>query len=442
MNEINIAVDVFPYKKDIWSICDYSGEQIYSKLALPLFFVEKDKVVMLAAEYFHQTAREITINIKKNLCWSNGDKLIAEDYVRSIKCICNDVGNRYNNILSSLVKSDSAIEVNSDYSFTLKTSWYDPFITQYLSLINFSPKHRCSDALYAGAYSLIDKDENTFRLVRNEFFTLDKYNNHVDKINYLLVKSDPDGRAFFTGKVHVSCNTAIDLKRYRYFMAHENFVSCNESLVMLLSPGKKFDEIPSDVKAILATSINRTVISERYDDMLNPIMSWMSMYFNGDYHYIHQDSNPRQTPFLLDISYEDFYPNKEILDCIEEQLLKYNIHIRKNRDEYGKWISESHFRFEIRKAPKFNPIQLIRSDLSKIAKGTPDYNRIKKIYSLLFKMDLLEQQQKIFQVIDFYLRQQCFYIPLFIFPTGFFCDGSVVASSLYTPGLRIFINRD
>lgn len=37
MKAINIALDVFSYSNDIWSVSDYSGEQVYSKLALPLF---------------------------------------------------------------------------------------------------------------------------------------------------------------------------------------------------------------------------------------------------------------------------------------------------------------------------------------------------------------------------------------------------------------------
>ncbi|MGY4565393.1 hypothetical protein [Erwinia sp. TECH1] len=82
MNNLNIAVDVFPYKEDIWSICDYSGEQIYSKLALPLFSLEKGEVELLGAESFQQTADSLRITIRKDLFWSNGDNVKAADYVR------------------------------------------------------------------------------------------------------------------------------------------------------------------------------------------------------------------------------------------------------------------------------------------------------------------------------------------------------------------------
>ncbi|EDF8639467.1 hypothetical protein GCB06_21160, partial [Salmonella enterica] len=124
MNNLNVAIDVFPYKEDIWSICDYSGEQIYSKLALPLFSLEKDEIKPLGAESFQQTVDSFRINIRKDLFWSNGDNVKAVDYVRAIKHICYDENNRYNKLLASVAKLGVETEIHNDHSFTIQTSWY------------------------------------------------------------------------------------------------------------------------------------------------------------------------------------------------------------------------------------------------------------------------------------------------------------------------------
>lgn len=441
MNNLNVAIDVFPYKEDIWSICDYSGEQIYSKLALPLFSLEKDEIKPLGAESFQQTVDSFRINIRKDLFWSNGDNVKAVDYVRAIKHICYDENNRYNKLLASVAKLGVETEIHNDHSFNIQTSWYDPFITQYLSLLNFSPKHEHDDDVFAGPYVLVKKQDNLYQLIANKYFMLDKNFPAVEKINYLLVEKDPNGEAFFDGKVHVSCNTAVNLKNYRIFTAKKNFVAAEGNLMMMLSPGIKFDKLPNHVKEILTSKINRNTISARYDNILKPVASWMSMYFDGSYYPLRDAIAYKKSSFIIDISYEDFYPNDEILEDISKQLSGFNIEVRKHQDKYGYWLSESHLRFEIRKIPQRNPVQIIRSDLSNISTSHAKFEKIKKLYSMLFTEALSSQQPEIFKVIDFYLRDYCLSLPLFIFPTGFFCHSSILENTLYAPGRKVLIKE-
>lgn len=206
---------------------------------------------------------------------------------------------------------------------------------------------------------------------------LDKNFPAVEKINYLLVEKDPNGEAFFDGKVHVSCNTAVNLKNYRIFTAKKNFVAAEGNLMMMLSPGIKFDKLPNHVKEILTSKINRNTISARYDNILKPVASWMSMYFDGSYYPLRDAIAYKKSSFIIDISYEDFYPNDEILEDISKQLSGFNIEVRKHQDKYGYWLSESHLRFEIRKIPQRNPVQIIRSDLSNISTSHAKFEKIK-----------------------------------------------------------------
>ncbi|EJT2854268.1 hypothetical protein NVU42_003143, partial [Salmonella enterica] len=114
---------------------------------------------------------------------------------------------------------------------------------------------------------------------------------------------------------------------------------------------------------------------------------------------------------------------------------------RKHQDKYGYWLSESHLRFEIRKIPQRNPVQIIRSDLSNISTSHAKFEKIKKLYSMLFTEALSSQQPEIFKVIDFYLRDYCLSLPLFIFPTGFFCHSSILENTLYAPGRKVLIKE-
>lgn len=65
MEEVVIAVDALPYYSHIIDICDYSGEQIFSKMALPLF-----KECPLTSSVILHAADEVTVK--------NNDKMIRQ----------------------------------------------------------------------------------------------------------------------------------------------------------------------------------------------------------------------------------------------------------------------------------------------------------------------------------------------------------------------------
>ncbi|MCE0490898.1 ABC transporter substrate-binding protein [Pantoea sp. Mb-10] len=442
MEKINIAIDVFPYKENIWSICDYGGEQIYSKLALPLFITEKGTVKPFAAEVFEQSTNEVKIEIKRNLFWSNGDNVKAEDYVRAIRYVISDGSNRYKKILSALIKDEKAIVAHDDYCFSLRTSWYDPFITQHLTLINFSPMHVSNREIYAGPYILQSKNENVIKLIANKKFSLTNESEFVKEIDYVLVAEDLDGQAFFSGIVDVSSNTALDLNKYQQFKSRKEFFSDNDNLVMLLSPGNKFDQIPDDVKMRFVSAIQREAIAAKFNNALEPFYSWMALYYDGEYEVAENNASLHINSFSLDVSYEDFYPNKDVLGFIKSQVAEHNIHLNLCQDNYGDWQSDCHLRFEIRKAPQSSPINIIRSDLSRLDKNHEDYLYLKKLYSCLHVKELSSQQGKIFKKIDAVLRKHGLCIPLFLFPTGFFCVSNLAEASIFSPGKRVQVKKD
>lgn len=441
MNKINIAIDVFSYTKNIWSVSDYSGEQIYSKLALPLFRHRKEALELFSVKSFEQHDDQIILNLRDDLYWSNGDRVTAHDYARAINYILRTENNRYQKLLLSVFRHPVGVEVIENNVLLINTSWYDPFIVHYLSLINFSPMHISDLNLYAGPYKIKKMSEEICELEPNSFFCGDKNEGWVEYINYILLPSDPEACAFHRGDVHVSCDTSLDLHRYRQSLQKADFHQGSETLVMLLSPGNKFNELPFDILQLTSCAVDRLKISALYDSMLEPVESWLSFYKQSFYECDFPPAFRRSSSVEVDVAFEDFYPNKEILQHLAAQLSCYNVLLNLHDDKYGCWVNDCHFRFEIRKIPKNSPIQLIRSDVSRLSKSAVCYNEMKKEYSKLYLLENKHRLLDIFKTVDLCLRQQVLYIPLFIFPTGYFCHPKINASSIMLPGSRIIIRE-
>ncbi|HHY0340148.1 hypothetical protein [Vibrio cholerae] len=442
MKRIKIAVDAFPYQKDIWSICDYSGEQIYSKVALPLFSYQEHKLSYLAALKYAQTPSYLDIVIREDLFWSNGEAICAEDYVRAIIHVCRDLKNRYCQLLLSVLRhpdftlhgKQSAILAINKSRIRIKTAWYDPFIPHYLSLLNFSPRHSSKMELSGGPYFLNCVSNRIYQLKVNPFFKLSNSEEKADTLEFILVEEDKEGQAFFEQQVHVSCDTALDLKRLQRYITHPNFHQGEEMLAIILSPGDRFDELSSETLERLVKAIDRDRIAHFYDLLLEPLSSWMQFY--------RIPFQPRQTQSAIEgsnfqkisIAYEDFYPNRELLEHIGEDIASYNLGLEVQQDKYGHWDSSCHLRLEIRKVPRHNPMLLLRTDISRLPSNSQYQAKIIKQYKRLFDLKSNIDHEIIFSEIDTHLRTENLYIPLFIFPTGFFCHQGIQAASLMQIG--------
>lgn len=51
LKSIAIAVDALPYQNSVQTVCDYGGQQIFGKCALPLYTYRNGRLVGLAAEH-------------------------------------------------------------------------------------------------------------------------------------------------------------------------------------------------------------------------------------------------------------------------------------------------------------------------------------------------------------------------------------------------------
>lgn len=221
-----------------------------------------------------------------------------------------------------------------------------------------------------------------------------------------------------------------------------NFSAGANILVMLLSPGTKHHELSSDIISFISLAIDRDTISANYHNQLCGFTSFLDFYYDQPRDDIIHPCKNIQGGIDLDISYENYYPNYEILGEIAKQLSKYNINVTLYEDAYGHWTSNCHLRFEIRKLPHGSPIQLIRSELSKIKQTNTHHAYIKKLYSALFDPHNLNRHQFLFEKIDHFLRVNTTYIPLFRLPVGLLYNAKLRPESLFSVGSYITYRTD
>lgn len=439
--EVTIATDAFPYEAVLHRVSDYSGEQIYAKLALPLF-VEKEKKVTYLAAANHSVgsdSKSLRIKIREDLFWSNGEQVVAEDYVRAVKFLCRDHKNRFKTLFSDLENYGDFVSHRSDcmgvefidrYTLIFFLKYPHRNFIDFLTILVVSPLHYKDASLTAGPYYLDFQSENVYRLKKNPHFKLDTKENCFNLVSYKLCSDDKEGDSFWQNQVDVTCNTGLDYQYFDSVCKNRFFYNSDHDLIMILSPGKQFDEIPKSVKSILSNVVDREKICAQFCNIPTPAHSYLSNYYEISDLLNKNEVTPLKDPYFLTIAFENFYPNKEIIDELSRQLEAYNIYLVSLEDAYGHWKSTSHIRLEIRKSINSTPILLYKADISRGLLDKESFDRARKYYSLLLQKD----NPQYFIEIDKILIQSCVYIPLMIVKTGFLAKSHIIRDTLFSCG--------
>lgn len=444
-SHISIAVDAFPYNKTLASVCDYSGEQIFTKIALPLFSEKRNVLTHNACIYYKSSdnGKKWHLKLRNDLYWQTGELVIAEDYCRAIKSICRDKSNRFRTLFFDIVGAKAYAESESEnigiyssgiFELTIELKYKNNFILWLFMLINTSPIHHENPLLTAGPYFVHFVDERHYHLKINPYYKLDSMPKAHPSIIYKKIANDLYADSFHRNEIDVTCDTGLDLNYYINQKEHPYFQENDIHLIMLLSPGKCFLKLPDNVKTILIHTINKKIISKEFRETLESINSYLDIYKLKAEIIENKPIASLKNTFQLTISYEDFYPNKIIVDLIAKQLASFNIEVKTIEDKYGEWISETHLRFEIRKSPSSTPFFLLRADMSRGYLPEPVFKEAKFLYSALIQSDISEEKHYLFRQLDLIVRMNCIALPLFIFPTGFFCRENIVASTLTSVG--------
>lgn len=442
---ISIAVDALPYNTSLSTVCDYSGEQIFSKTALPLFTECKGKLIPHACIHYENSmdGKKWHLKLRKDLYWQTGELVVAEDYCRAIKFICRDKLNRFRTLFFDIIGAKAYAEFESEdigiyssgmFEIIIDLKYKNNFMLYFFSLINSSPRHNENPFLTAGPYFIHFIDENCYHLKINPYYKLDSCSEYYRSVIYKKIDSDLYADSFHENEIDVTCDTGLDLGYYINQSKHPCFRESDIYLIMLLTPGKCFLKLPDNIKSILVHLINKKNISKHFNDLLKPINSYLDIYQMEAENIGMRSIAPPTSNFQLTISYENFYPNKVIIELIALQLAQFNIQLNAIEDKYGQWISNTHLRFEIRKSFKSTPFALLKADISRGYLSKSVFKEAQYLYSALLQSETPETKHYLFKQLDLIIREHCIVVPLFIFPTGFLCRNNIVSSTLTSIG--------
>lgn len=151
-SELKILVDSNTLSNDINFVNDYTGKIIYSLTSCPLFIYDSCKKIYMKYAckrfYFHKEKNIYKFILRKDLKWSNGDFVKAEDFYNSfVRIIKESKGLDYGllNIFNCFEfisgKCDcSALGIRFDnISITIKLKSIDRTFLKLLSNLRFSP---------------------------------------------------------------------------------------------------------------------------------------------------------------------------------------------------------------------------------------------------------------------------------------------------------------
>ena len=138
------------------------------------------------------------------------------------------------------------------------------------------------------------------------------------------------------------------------------------------------------------------------------------------------------------VSYEDYYPNKLVLEIIANQLRKYNINLIFKEDSYGIWISESHLRLEIRKSLGTTPILLYKSDISRVLLEHDSFEKARYYYTKALCSNNIEEDIIHYLMIDKILLTESIYVPIVIIPRASIFRNNVLKESVFRVGSPVY----
>ncbi|MGA0164225.1 MAG: ABC transporter substrate-binding protein, partial [Bdellovibrionota bacterium] len=355
----NILIDVAPLSKSLREIHDYSGYQFLSPTALPL--VKACEKIELSADELR-----LTFFLKENLRWNNGQKVFAQDYHRALVEYLKDSHLRFRGYLWSIEKAlefcnqkakanEIGIETQSENCLKIQLRRPNRFLIDVLSMPNFSPLHKSDETLVCGPYY---SDHKALKLKRNKYFSFQSNKNTsfqvVDEIQYHLPSlSDPYGiKSFENEELDLTCDTLFPFSKVSSLKSRNDFYKSFSGIMMVLVPVRGSDFFSKQFRQFLFQRINRDQISKALDSQLWPRKSCSEIFGLGPAPNMIRPANaPAPTSKAIRIGYEDFFPNRKVIEAIAAQLSTFGFAVELIQEEYGKRDQKVDYRLELRQCP-------------------------------------------------------------------------------------------
>ena len=169
--------------------------------------------------------KTLTINLRKNAKWSNGDPVTANDFVFAWRKVVDpNTGSEFAYIMSDIKNADQinagkkpvkdlGIKALNKYKLQVELERPVPYINELLALNTFDPQNEkiakkygkaygttADKAVYNGPFKVVNwKVEDKIQLEKNKDYW-DNKNVKLDKVNYKILKDGQAGAALYDTK--------------------------------------------------------------------------------------------------------------------------------------------------------------------------------------------------------------------------------------------------
>ncbi|WP_210126765.1 peptide ABC transporter substrate-binding protein [Staphylococcus sp. GDY8P83P] len=185
--------------------------------------------------------KTLTIKLRKDAKWSNGDPVTAQDFVFAWKRVVNpDTASEYAYIMYDLKNAEDinmgkkdvdklGVKALDDHTLKIELNKPIPYINEMLAFGTYLPQKEkvvknhgeqyattADKTVFNGPFKVQDwKVEDKIQLVKNEDYW-DKKKVHLDRVNYKVLKDQQAGASLYdTGSVDDTTITADQVDKYQ-----------------------------------------------------------------------------------------------------------------------------------------------------------------------------------------------------------------------------------
>lgn len=218
---------------------------LYNQIYEGLYTLNKDdKAVPGVAKSMPKKSdggKTLTIKLRKNAKWSNGDPVTAKDFVYAWRRVVKpDTASEYAYIMYDIKNAEEinmgkkkanqlGVKAIDDYTLQVKLTKPIPYINEMLAFATFMPQNEkvvnkygeqygttAQKSVYNGPFKLNDwKVEDKLQLSKNKDYW-DKKAVHLDHVNYKVLKDQQAGASLYdTGSVDDTVITADQVDKYK-----------------------------------------------------------------------------------------------------------------------------------------------------------------------------------------------------------------------------------
>ncbi|KRG08995.1 peptide ABC transporter substrate-binding protein [Staphylococcus sp. NAM3COL9] len=217
---------------------------LYNQIYEGLYTLDKDDKAQLgvakALPKESNDGKTLTIELRKDAKWSNGDPVTAHDFEFAWKRVVNpDTASEYAYIMYDLKNAEDinmgkkdvdelGVKALDDHTLKVELNKPIPYINEMLAFATFMPQNEkavkkagqqygttADKTVFNGPFKVKDwKVEDKIQMVKNDNYW-DKKEVHLDRVNYKVLKDQQAGASLYdTGSVDDTVITADQVDKY------------------------------------------------------------------------------------------------------------------------------------------------------------------------------------------------------------------------------------